>query len=384
MSDLFNGYVESQSTLRIMAGKELQLAPAPDGQSMQIRLPVAPEPTPALAPDQIPLGDATGKAMAEPAAPDQSAHKPWAAETMLNFYNDLYAIQQGVTPIGLASSLAELGGAQVGQPTVGDERMQNIVGEFGATNNAFQLLRQLNPNAYIKYDEATNQPIAMIAHENMMTKNHAPAVTGVLGQIFNSLMSAGWAAISQNASVNPSAAAAQTAKAAAKVGKAAKIKPVPKNLAPIGHGDHGPIFDQFQGDWKAAALHLSEIKDGDAIGALYHPKLGPIDLVWGKEGSNASDGHGLSKIIAWHPEVVNKLQDFINEMHIDHKKSGENRMRLESADGKAAVRLDWDGKRKVWLLSAYEKGPTRSEKSTASLKDLLDGEYNLPPKVGKK
>ena len=40
----------------------------------------------------------------------------------------------------------------------------------------------------------------------------------------------------------------------------------------------------------------------------------------------------------------------------DEKRSGANRIRLVDSTGEAAVSLDWNGDKKVWFLTAYEKG----------------------------
>lgn len=121
-------------------------------------------------------------------------------------------------------------------------------------------------------------------------------------------------------------------------------------------GDFGPIFTQFKGKPNEAVKHLLKVKDGEAIGALFHPDIGDIDLVWGKEGSleeNYEDGFGLSKIARKHPEVIDNLQDIISQTSI--KSRGKNRIRLESNEYKAVVRLNWNEKTKNWLLTAFKK-----------------------------
>ena len=118
-------------------------------------------------------------------------------------------------------------------------------------------------------------------------------------------------------------------------------------------GDFGPVFEQFKGDANGAISALRAAKDGDAIGALSHPDVGPIDLVWGSEPRGGKQGYGLAKIIAKHPEVMGDLQGFINTLQVVSRT--DNRIQLESANGKAAVSLLWNGKAKQWLLTAFEK-----------------------------
>lgn len=138
------------------------------------------------------------------------------------------------------------------------------------------------------------------------------------------------------------------------------------------NGPFGPILTGYEGDWKAAALELERRQTGEATGALTHPVVGPIALVWGEAGSSKSDGMGLSKIIAWHPEVLDDLQGRIEAMRVTSQT--ENRIQLESESDRAGVRLDWDGKSKVWLIGAYSKdAPRRPEKFTGTLSSLWEG-----------
>jgi hypothetical protein len=137
----------------------------------------------------------------------------------------------------------------------------------------------------------------------------------------------------------------------------------------IKQGPFGPIFDQFKGDAAGAVEHLKQHQTGEAVGALTHPELGDIDLVWGKEGVGKSDGYGLAKLIKHHPEVVGDLQNIIGSMDVVSK--SENRAQLESADHKAAIRLKWDDRAKNWLLTAFEKkgGGARTTSDTDGLPD---------------
>ncbi len=101
---------------------------------------------------------------------------------------------------------------------------------------------------------------------------------------------------------------------------------------------------------------LMRKKGGEAIGALSHPALGAIDLVWGKEGTGKSDGYGLEKLVKYHPEVLDNLQELLSEMEVVSR--SENRINLESKTHRTGVRLDWDGERKTWLMTMFEKKET--------------------------
>lgn len=124
-------------------------------------------------------------------------------------------------------------------------------------------------------------------------------------------------------------------------------------VQPVGHGAFGDIYDQFRGKPQEAIVFLSQKRGGEAVGALHHKDVGDIDLVWGNEGTGHSDGFGLAKLVKYHPEVLGNLQEVLNDMHVVSK--SPNRVNLESDTHKAAVRLEWDGEKKTWLLTAFEK-----------------------------
>lgn len=136
-------------------------------------------------------------------------------------------------------------------------------------------------------------------------------------------------------------------------------------------GPFGPVLTDFKGDTQGAIAKLMEMKSGEAIGALHHPDIGDIDLVWGEEGTGASDGYGLAKLAKYHPEVLDDLQGILSAMKVTTR--NKNRVNLESADHRAAVRLTWDSQAKHWLLTAFQKkegGATSTTTDTAG----LDGE----------
>lgn len=122
---------------------------------------------------------------------------------------------------------------------------------------------------------------------------------------------------------------------------------------PVGKGSFGYIYDQFRGKAKEAVEFLIKKKSGEAIGALSHRSVGEIDIVWGDEGTGKSDGFGLAKLVKYHPEVIGNLQELLDDMEVVSR--SENRVNLESKTHKAGVRLDWDGVRKTWLMTMFEK-----------------------------
>ncbi len=143
-------------------------------------------------------------------------------------------------------------------------------------------------------------------------------------------------------------------------------------------GNYGPVHEEFYHDAQGAVQKLLEDKSGDAIAALHHPDVGDIDLIYGNEGDvsrNNKGGYGLAKIAAKHPEVLNDLQGFIEGLKV--KSRTDNRINLEDEHGKAAVRLDLDGKTKNWLITAFRKDASpAAERGTT---DVTDRAEPVPP-----
>lgn len=151
-------------------------------------------------------------------------------------------------------------------------------------------------------------------------------------------------------------------------------------IKPVGVGAFGNIYNQFRGKAKAAIEFLKKVRGGEAVGALYHKDIGDIDLVWGKEGTGHSDGYGLSKLVKYHPEVLDNLQEILNDMRV--VSSSKNRVNLESETHKAGVRLTWDGERKSWLLTASKKETSASDKRTDTAATSLEGDTALSQTEG--
>ena len=154
------------------------------------------------------------------------------------------------------------------------------------------------------------------------------------------------------------------------------------NITPL--KDFGINYAEFYRDGQGAiAKILSEAKDyearkeagkltqaeieqgaykGQVAGAFYKEELGDIDLVWGVEGSSKSDGWGLAKIAKYHPEVLGKLDDLIQDLPI--VKETPNRYQLENDDYKIAIRKDFEGQSRNWVLTAFEKKESIARRRT--------------------
>ncbi|MGI8965561.1 MAG: DNA mismatch repair protein MutS [Limisphaerales bacterium] len=156
----------------------------------------------------------------------------------------------------------------------------------------------------------------------------------------------------------------------------------PKDFSPVSHNEFGPVFDQFRGRGQAAIEWLSRLQKGEALGALFHPAVGEIDLIWGEEGETAGRGFGLAKIKKFHPEVLPNLEKIIGDLTLAF--ANFNSIILESEKYRAAIRLNWKGNPKRWLLTAFEKNdPSQAERtidvSSAAAEPQTAGTTQLPP-----
>ncbi|EGK8074183.1 hypothetical protein IO361_000242 [Campylobacter upsaliensis] len=144
------------------------------------------------------------------------------------------------------------------------------------------------------------------------------------------------------------------------------------NLTPL--KEFGTNYAEFYRDGKGAVEKLlKEAEDfkqrgekgefkGQVAGAFYKEGLGEIDLVWGEAGSGKSDGFGLAKIVKYHPEVIDKLDDIIANTSI--VKESDNRYHLENENYKLAIRKDFEGEKTNWLLTAFEKKDSIARRRT--------------------
>ena len=133
-------------------------------------------------------------------------------------------------------------------------------------------------------------------------------------------------------------------------------------------GQFGPVIDiEAHGkDWNSVSSRLKQMEAGEARGALDHPDIGDIDVVWGNYDPVADKGFGLKKIFNKHPEMMSKLPEIVRESRVYDQNA--NRIRLVYGDDISVISLNWKGDQKVWLLTAYEdvKGLTRIKSQRSS------------------
>lgn len=130
--------------------------------------------------------------------------------------------------------------------------------------------------------------------------------------------------------------------------------------------------------WERESARLLKDGAGEIPNALYHHDVGPIDVIWGAaDPSSMNKAFGLSKIALKHPEVLENLPSIIERMDVAQRT--ENRIRLSSDSHRAVVRLDLDGEKKTWLMTAFEFDGRRAGKTTDRPGDLQGGGHSSPP-----
>lgn len=113
----------------------------------------------------------------------------------------------------------------------------------------------------------------------------------------------------------------------------------------------GPVLRGYEGRWADAVTRLEELGGGEARGVLSHPDLGAIDAPWGFWDAAADKGMGIAKIIGKHPGILADVPQVIADGRVT---IGPTRAVIETDGAKVVLRLDHDGQRKIWLLTAYE------------------------------
>ncbi|EQA4680067.1 hypothetical protein ACX3JO_000370 [Campylobacter coli] len=132
------------------------------------------------------------------------------------------------------------------------------------------------------------------------------------------------------------------------------------NIQPL--KEFGENYAEYYHDGKGALQKLLIEKQGQVAGAFHRKDLGDIDLVWG-------DGNfGLSHIVNRREEdfikqgsnkieAKNKALNFIKEMeniiNNGSVKKGNNRAFIDIKNSRVMVALDYKGKDKKWIITAY-------------------------------
>ena len=124
-------------------------------------------------------------------------------------------------------------------------------------------------------------------------------------------------------------------------------------------GDRQTDFTEFRGNPEGAIEKLLQEKNGYVSGAVYKEGIGDIDFIYGQPGKN---GYGLAHIIERRnqqgingEEFVREIPELIKSGNVYTQLNYPGRKYIVSGDKEAAVRLDWNGENRNWLVTAYMK-----------------------------
>lgn len=116
----------------------------------------------------------------------------------------------------------------------------------------------------------------------------------------------------------------------------------------------GEAFPEFTGKPEQAIEHLLKVKKGYVPGAFHKEGLGAIDLVWGDSSM------GLQHIIERRNEqgmngveFTKRIPQIIASGKVEPDEGDLNKRVIISEKEKAVIKLTWDEKKRVWLVSAF-------------------------------
>ncbi|MBN2727824.1 MAG: hypothetical protein JXR53_01225 [Bacteroidales bacterium] len=125
-------------------------------------------------------------------------------------------------------------------------------------------------------------------------------------------------------------------------------------------GDFGPVYTQFEKQPKKAIQYLVKKQEGEAVKALYREDIGFIDIVWGENDPKTNKGFGLKHIIEKHGADIKafgfEIEDFIPIIITTGSliaAKEPTKIILESNVFRAVILKEWKGKKKQFILTAF-------------------------------
>lgn len=126
--------------------------------------------------------------------------------------------------------------------------------------------------------------------------------------------------------------------------------------------DFGPVHEQFKDDPEGAIARLMQDKTGEATAVVTREGIGPISLVYGDKAM------GLAHIVARRGEdFLKKVPALLRDGTVYSRPGVEDRVYIGSPDSETVIRLDYDGKDKTWLVTAYDRFPAERGEWTEGL-----------------
>lgn len=143
----------------------------------------------------------------------------------------------------------------------------------------------------------------------------------------------------------------------------------------------GNSYPEFSGRPTEAIEHLLKNKDGYVPAAISKDGIGDIDFVYGATGKK---GFGLAHIIEQRNkqgidgnQFVKTLPELINAGEVISKDGHPDRKYIISDDKEVAIRLDFNGYKQNWVLSAYMTKELQGSNSLDDWHTMLALDSNL-------
>lgn len=128
------------------------------------------------------------------------------------------------------------------------------------------------------------------------------------------------------------------------------------SVTECGVGEFGTIYSGVTG--QDAIDFLIKLQQGEVRGAFRRSEFGEIDLIWGEKTKGSAEGHGLAHILEKHSEMIGAVASIIND-GVVYRQTNERVLIIKNIDPSqrhiAAVRLDWNGLEKTWLVAAFNE-----------------------------
>lgn len=138
------------------------------------------------------------------------------------------------------------------------------------------------------------------------------------------------------------------------------------------HDDSYPEknYSEYKGQGQKAVDFLMRKRSGQIKGAFNRKEIGDIDIMWGKViDSEKHTGYGLAHIIDKHGETVAKKLGEIVEKGKLYQTSSNGRIAIEKDNFTVAIRRSWNGNKKTWIVTGFEKEKTENSPSPSAADD---------------
>ena len=118
-------------------------------------------------------------------------------------------------------------------------------------------------------------------------------------------------------------------------------------------------YSEYKGKGQKAVDFIVKQQGGQVRGAFNRPEIGDIDVVWGKvTNAEKHEGYGLAHIIDKHGiEAVKKIGEIVKAGQLVTDEAN-NRISIEQNGYHLGLRQQWNGKKKIWIVTNLKKGGT--------------------------